>query len=168
MSAPRASAVLLAALIAAAGCLTPHPDVVELTGKGPTAEELFTNRSQAINARTPTFDEKRQWEGQMEDRVFKYLREHPELEQTSRYMDFRFWWQVSSGSTPGEVRVLLDEPREKTADPGRMATLAERLWSELQPKAKEAWVYEPAWVLYFDDSGVVGMVHRVDSRAPRY
>ena len=156
---------LLAALVAA-GCAA-RLDTAELTVRGPSAEELVVGRSYAVNGRSPTFDEKRQWEGQVEDRVFRYLREHPELEQTARYSEFRFWWQVTSGSTRGEVRVLLEEPQEQTIDPARMTALAERHWAGLEGKATEAWVYEPAWVIYFDDTGVVSMVHRVSSMAPR-
>ena len=59
----------------------------------------------------------------MDEKVFKYLREHPELENTSRYSEFRFWRQVTTGSTPGEVKVLLGEPRERTIDPALMASL---------------------------------------------
>jgi len=88
------------------------------------------------------------------------------MEQTTRYSEFRFWWQVSTGSTPGEVRALLEEPSEQTIDPVQMATLAGRQWSEIQGKAKEAWFYPPAWVIYFDDASVVAIVHKVSSMAP--
>jgi hypothetical protein len=158
--------VLLAALLAA-GCFSTKLDVVELTTKGPSAEDLFQERSYAINGRAPSFDEKRRWEAEVEERVYAYLRQHPELEQTNRYSDFRFWWQVTTGSTPKEVRVLLEDPAEQTIDPARMAALAERQWSEVQGKAKEAWLYPPAWVVYFDETSVVGIVHRVSSAAPR-
>jgi hypothetical protein len=159
---------LLFAIVVAggAGCLTPRLDTVELTPRGPTAEELLNGRSLVVNGRLPSFDEKRHWEGEMEERVFRYLREHPELEQTTRYTDFRFWWRVTAGSAPEEVRVLLEEPQERTIDPARMAALAERHWAELEGKAKEAWVYDPAWIIYFGDRGVLVMVHRVASISP--
>jgi hypothetical protein len=161
----RALVSLLLGASLAAGCA--HKlDVVELTSKGPSAEELFQARSLVINGRTPNFDERRRWEADTEDRVFAYLREHPELEQTSRYSDFRFWWQVTNGSTPAEVRVLLQEPAEQTIDPARMAALAERQWGEIQDKAKEAWYYPPAWIIFFDESSVVAIVHRVSSMEP--
>ena len=156
--------LLLAAL--AAACAGRF-DRVELTTKGPSAEEFFVSRSYAINGRSPSYDEKRRWESEVEERVYAYLREPPELQRTSRYSDFRFWWQVTTGSTPAEVQVLLAEPHEQTIDPARMAALAERHWTEIQPRAKEAWVYPPAWTIYFDDTGVVAMVHRVSAAAPR-
>lgn len=158
---------LLVVASLAAGCLLGGKETVEWSGRGPTAEQLFVARSQALNGRAPTFDEKRQWEGAVEERVFAYLRDHPELQQTPRYSDFRFWWQVTIGSTPAEVRVLLSEPREQTIDPAQMAALAERHWGELDGKATEAWIYDPGWILYFDDRAVVGVVHRFSAMTPR-
>ena len=158
---------VLPAVLLAAACATSKLDVVEVTPKGPTAEELHLTRFAVINGRAPSFDEKRRWEAEVEERVFAYLRQHPELEQTSRYSEFRFWWQVTTGSTPAEVRVLLQEPAEQTVDPARMAALAERQWPEVEPKAKEAWFYAPAWVIYFDDAGVVAIVHKVSSLTPQ-
>ena len=149
-----------------AACSTSHLDVVEVTPKGPTAEELHLTRFVTTNGRTPTFDEKRHWEAEVEDRVYAYLRQHPEMEQAPRYSEFRFWWQVTKGSTPAEVLVLLEDPTEQTVDPAEMAALAERHWPDIGPKAKEAWLYSPAWVLFFDDSAVVAIVHKVSSNAP--
>jgi hypothetical protein len=157
--------VILAALLVA-GCAS-RLETVDWTVRGPSAEQLFVARSYAVNGRAPNFEEKRQWEGTVEERVFTYLRDHPELQQTPRYTDFRFWWQVTTGNTPAEVRVLLSEPREQTIDPARMAALAERHWSEIQSRVTEAWLYEPGWVLYFDDKAVVGVVHRVSGMQPR-
>jgi hypothetical protein len=102
------------------------------------------------------------WQDQMDEKVFKYLREHPELESTSRYSEFRFWRQVAPGSTPGEVKVLLGEPREQTVDPALMGALGEQHWIAIRPTAKEAWVYPLGWVVYFDDKGaVVDMLRKV-------
>ena len=159
--------LLVSAAVLVAGCYSTKLDRTELTPKGPTAEELYLAKSYAINSRAPTFGEKRRWESEVEERVYKYLREHPELEQTTRYSEFRFWWQVTTGSTPDEVRVLLDEPGEQTVDPVQMAALAGSQWNEIQTKTiKEAWFYPPAWVLYFDDTSVVAIVHKVSSVAP--
>ncbi len=156
--------VLLTAV--ATGCITPKFDKVETSSRGPTAEELFVTRSYAANGRAPNFEERRTWEGEVEERVFKYLREHPELQQTTRYSDFRFWWQVTKGSTPAEVRVLLEEPPERTIDPARMSALAAKQWGGLEAKATEAWVYPANWVIFFDDTSVVAVVRRVSSMAP--
>jgi hypothetical protein len=159
------SGMLRAAALAALGvvvgaCMTPPP-VLERTTRGPNAEEFFVQQSYATNGRPPSFDEKRIWQDQMDEKVKKYLREHPEIENTARYTEFRFWRQVAPGSTPGEVKVLLGEPREQTIDPDMMAFFGEQHWVAMRATAKEAWVYPLGWVVFFDDTGVVDMLRRV-------
>jgi hypothetical protein len=150
----------VAAALGVGGCGLATTEVPERMGRGPRAEEMFYAKISAASAREPNFDEKRQWKDQIDDRVFKYLREHPEMEQTTRYSEFRFWRQVAEGSTPGEVRVLLDEPLEQTADPALMSMKAKAHWAQISTKAKEAWTYPLGWVLFFDDKGVVDMIRR--------
>lgn len=156
MRALRSAGVVAAGLMAVA-CATPQP-VVEQTTRGPIAQEMQIARSFAANGRDMGWDEKRHYEEQMEEKIFKYLREHPELQNETRYSTFRFWRQVSVGSTKEEVKVLLDDPDERTIDPALMASLARRHWSQVQGKAKEAWVYPLGWVLYIDDKAVVSMI----------
>ncbi len=153
-----AGVILLAAL--AGACATPKVISIERTSRGPIAAELNIVRSFAANGREPTFDEKRHFDDRLEERVFKYLREHPELQNEQRYSDFRFWRQVTPGSTKGEVEALLDDPDERTIDPALMASLARHQWTQIAGKAKEAWVYPLGWVLYFDDKAVVDIVRR--------
>ena len=150
----------------ASGCLG-DMHTVEQTTQGPTGLDVLTARTVAMNGREPSFDERRYWDNQMELRIAKYLREHPELEQSPRYMELRFWRQVVPGMTMDEVRILLDEPEERTIDPALMAALAERHWSEFERRAKEAWVYY-GWAIYFDDTAVVGMARRLSRMQPRY
>ena len=153
--------------LGALGCLLlPPPQVVERVPGGPKALELFYYRSYAYNNREPSFDERRKWEDVMEDRVSKYLREHQELQNTTRYSDFRFWRQPVVGSTRDEVRTLLDEPEEQTTDPALMASMAQQHWPVMQTKAKEAWVYPPGWVLYFDDDAIVDITRKVSPYDP--
>ena len=156
MRALRMAGVVAAGLMAAA-CATPQP-VIEQTTRGPIAQEIQIARSFVANGRDMGWDEKRQYEDQLEERVFKYLREHPEFQNETRYSSFRFWRQVSIGSTKEEVKVLLDDPDARTIDPALMASLARRHWSQVQGKAKEAWVYPLGWGLYIDDKAVVSMI----------
>ncbi len=151
------TAGLMAAGLLAGACAAGQP-VVENTTRGPMAAEMHIARSFAANGREPGWDEKRQFEDQLEEKVFKYLREHPEIENDARYSNFRFWRQVSVGSTKEEVRILLDEPDQRTIDPALMASLSRRHWSQVQTKAKEAWLYPLGWVLYMDDTAVVSMI----------
>jgi hypothetical protein len=156
----RSSSRLAAAALLTTACTATEP-VLERTTRGPNAEEFFIMQSYAVNGRGPNFDEKRVWQDQMDEKVFKYLREHPELENTSRYSEFRFWRQVTNGSTPGEVKILLGEPRERTIDPALMASLGEQHWQAVRTTAREAWVYPLGWVVFFDDKGVVDLLRRV-------
>jgi hypothetical protein len=155
----RAGALVLMAALAV-GCATARPDAVVRTGIGPTAKELFVTRSVMAYGRSPNFDEMRRWQDQVDERVFRYLREHPEVEQSERYSDFRFFRQVTPGSTRGEVRALLEEPDERTVDAALMAVLAGGYWTAVQSRAKEAWVYPGGWVLFFNDRVVVEITRR--------
>ncbi|HET7876525.1 MAG TPA: hypothetical protein VFN71_13475 [Methylomirabilota bacterium] len=156
--------LVLALALLAPACVT--PELVELTTRGPKAQELFVARSVVVNNREPNFEEKIAFEDASDGRVARYLREHPEIQQTERYTTFRFWKQVSIGSTRDEVRALIEDPLEQTIDSARMAVLAERHWTTIRDKVKEAWVYLPGWVIYFDDTGVVQMTRRVSARGP--
>lgn len=153
---PGLAGVLLLAGALAGGCASGlGQETVVRSGLGPSAREVFVMRSVLVYGRGPSFDEMRRWQDQMDDRVFRYLREHPALEQSERYSDFRFFRQVTPGSTRGEVRTLLDEPDERTIDSALMAVLAAANWTAIQAKAREAWVYPGGWVLYFDEGAVV-------------
>ena len=111
---------------------------------------MLTARSQVMNGRDPNFDEKRIWESRADMRIAKYLRDHPEVEQSPRYMDVRFWRQVSPGAPRVEVEALLEEPQEQTIDPALMAVLAERHWDDFGRRATEAWIYY-GWAIFFDE-----------------
>jgi hypothetical protein len=158
---PPVHTVLAIALVALAlaGCAV-QMDTYEQTPQGPTGLDVLTARSQMLNGRAPNFDEKRIWENRTEERIAKYLREHPELQQSPRYMEVRFWRQVVPGAPREEVEVLLDEPQEETIDPAYMAVLAERHWDDLGRRVTEAWVYH-GWVIYFDEKAVVSTIKRV-------
>ena len=149
-------------LVAAAGLLVSacasSPPIIEQTTRGPIAQEIQIARSFNANGRDMSWDEKRHYEEELEEKVFKYLREHHEFQNENRYSTFRFWRQVSIGSTKDEVKVLLNDPDERTIDPALMASMARRHWSQVQGKAKEAWIYPLGWVLYIDDKAVVSMI----------
>lgn len=158
---------LVAVALACAGCAGDKFEKVEQTAQGPTSADVLTARSQAVNGRDPSFDEKRLWENRADLRISKYLRDHPELEQSPRYMEVRFWRQVTTGAPRGEVEALLETPQEQTIDPALMAALAERHWDEMSRKASEAWIYY-GWVIFFDDQAVVGMTRRLSKFEPHY
>ena len=156
----------IALACACAGCADKF-ETVDQTSQGPTGFDVLTARSHILNGREPSFDEKRVWDSRIDMRIAKYLRDHPELEQSPRYMDVRFWRQVSPGAPRGEVEALLEEPQEQTIDPALMAVLAERHWDELGRRATEAWVYY-GWAIFFDDTEVVVMARRVSVLEVQY
>jgi hypothetical protein len=155
------------ALAVGAGACADRLETREQTAQGPTAREVFTARSQAVNGRDPSFDEIRIWEQGVDARVAQYLREHPELEQSPRYLELRFWRQVTPGASRPEVEVLLEAPSERTIDPALLAVLADRHWDEVGRTAREAWVYAD-WVVFFDEAAVVNTVRRIGALTPRY
>jgi hypothetical protein len=159
---------LLAVVLACAGCGVAQMEKVEQSVQGPTSMDVLTARSQAVNGRDPNFDERRLWENRTDLRISKYLREHPELEQSARYMEVRFYRQVTLGAPRAEVEALIEKPQEETIDPALMAVLAERHWDEISRKATEAWIYY-GWVIFFDDQSiVVGMTRRFWQFEPQY
>jgi len=148
-------------LLTASGCLSQiTKETAERMGRGPRATEVYFARAVSASGRRPSFDEKRMWEDRLDDRLTRYRREHPELEQTPRYSDVRFWKQVSEGATRDEVKALLEDPDEQTIDPAMMGALAEAHWSSIGAKAREAWVYPLGWVIFFDDTGAVDFIRR--------
>ena len=75
---------LAAAALVAVACSSVTQTTLERTTRGPNAEEFFIAQSVASNGRPPSFDEKRVWQDQMDEKVFKYLREHPDLSPGAR------------------------------------------------------------------------------------
>lgn len=163
MAIIRRLALLVAVCAAAVGCAQ---EIIERPAKGPKALDFFVARSVLVNGREPNFDERRMWEDQIDEKIRVYLRDHPDLQQSSRYSDVRFWRQVGIGSTRAEVRILLDEPDEQSMDPAALAVMARQHWPAIQAKVKEGWTYGLAgWTIFFDDGGVIEMLRRVSSTA---
>src|SRR5207247_1460752 len=69
----------------------------ERTLPGPTAVENWTARVMLRTGREPTFDERHQWDSQMEARVSRYLSEHPEISNSSEVSNFTYLRQVGVG-----------------------------------------------------------------------
>jgi hypothetical protein len=159
MRLPSLAGLLAAAALAAAcGAVTEPMPVFEPAARGPSADEVFVMRSYLTYGRQPSFDERRRFEDHLEDRVGQYLRAHPELEQSPRYSEVRFWRQVGEGTPREEVLVLLQEPDERTREAARLRQLGDRFWPALSDKqAVEAWRY-PGWVLFFDEQALVGFI----------
>lgn len=143
---------LLTALAACARLTTTEQRAVQ----GPTAQEIWTASVMLMTGREPTFEEKDQWEIQIDRRTSQYLRQHPELANSAEGQLFGFVRQVSVGMTKEQVEILLGAPAATVKDAAEIEKLARRFWPLIKPKnVTEAWLYPRGWRLYFSDARVV-------------
>ena len=139
-----------------AGCTTILPPLDQRTTQGPTAAELWTARVMQQTGRAPSFEERRHFEDEIDERIGRYLREHQEAANSTTVMSFRSLRQVTVGMDKAQVEILLGPPLATTRDPAQMQSFARHHWPEIRDKAKpdEAWSYPFGWVVYFSRSRV--------------
>ena len=139
-----------------AGCATILPPLDQRTTQGPTAAEFWTARVMQQTGRAPSFEEKRHFEDEMDERIGRYLREHQDAANSTTVMSFRSLRQVTVGMDKVQVEILLGPPLTTTRDPAQMQSFARHHWPEIRDKAKpdEAWSYPFGWVVYFSRSRV--------------
>jgi hypothetical protein len=139
-----------------AGCATILPPIDQRTTQGPTAAELWTARVMQQTGRAPSFEEKRHFEEEIDERIGRYLRDHEDAASSLTVMSFRSLRQVTVGMDKAQVEVLLGAPLTITRDAAQMQSLARHHWPEIRDKAKpdEAWSYPFGWVVYFSNSRV--------------
>ncbi|MBI4637978.1 MAG: hypothetical protein HY727_16705 [Candidatus Rokubacteria bacterium] len=142
-------ALLFATLPACASMQEPED---QRTTQGPTAEELWVYRVALQNGREPNFDERRYWENQLEQRITKYLGDHPEVANSVDVSTFRFFHQAQVGMSKEQVLILLGPPLALTTDAGELEKLARRYWTDMKGNVTEAWAYPFGWRLYFNGS----------------
>ena len=148
--------VVLALLLVTA-CATFRPTLDQRTTQGPTATEFWTVRVMQQTGRAPSFEEKRHFDEQMDDRIGQYLREHDEAASSLTVMSFRSLKQVTVGMEKAQVEILLGPPLTTTRDAAQMQSFARRHWPEIRGKADEAWSYPFGWVVYFAKSRVIDL-----------
>ena len=155
---PRVGLVLLLLL---AGCATFAPTIDQRTTLGPTATEFWTVRTMQQTGRAPSFEEKRHFDEQMDDRIGRYLRENQDAASSLTLMSFRSLKQVTVGMDTGQVEILLGPPLTTTRDAAQMQNFARHHWPEIRGKADEAWSYPYGWVVYFSKSKVVDITQHL-------
>ena len=144
----------LAVLLAA--CATMRGEVEQRTAQGPVAEDVWGYAVLESTGRTPSFDERRHWDNQMDQKVSDYLRAHPDFANSLEVAAFRFNRQVTVHMTKEQVLLLLGSPLVATSEPARMEELARRYWPAIKAGgATEAWAYPLGWRIYFKDARVV-------------
>jgi hypothetical protein len=142
---------LVLALVVAtmgAGCAT-KMGVDQRTTQGPTAQQMFNLKVMGENGREPTFEERRLWDQQIEDRISAYLRAHPEKSNALDVSTFRFLRQAALGMDKEQILILLGAPVTVSGDQAQMEKIARRFWPQIQGNATEVWVYPLGWNLFF-------------------
>jgi hypothetical protein len=139
-----------------AGCAVILPPIDQRTTQGPTASEFWTVRMMQQTGRSPSFEEKRHFEDEIDERIGRYLREHQDAANSTTLISFRSLRQVTVGMDKAQVEILLGAPVTTTRDPAQMQSLARHHWPEIRDKARpdEAWTYPFGWVVYLRQSKV--------------
>jgi len=143
-------AVLLVGALALGGCLRGRMMALEQRStQGPTSQQMFNYRVLKEAGREPTFEERRQWDAQVEEKISAYLRQHPEKANALDASMFRFTRQVAVGQDKEQVLILLGAPVSVTGDQSQMEKIARGYWPAIKGNATEVWVYPLGWNLFF-------------------
>jgi hypothetical protein len=151
----------LTALLVAGCGLVSRPAVEQRSASGPTAEQMLNQRMLAESGREPTFEEKRQWDVDMEDKIGAYLRAHPDRASALDVSTFRFLRQVTVGMDKEQVLILLGPPVTVSADQAEMAKIARGYWSSIKGNATEVWVYPQGWNMFFAGQRLIDITQYV-------
>ena len=161
-SAAAASCVMLViCALFAGGCFARRQAVEQRSTQGPTAEQMLNLRIMLESGRQPTFEEKRQWEGHVEERISAYLRAHPEKASALDVSTFRYLRQVAVGMDKEQVLILLGAPVSVSGDQAQMEKIARGYWPVIKGNATEVWVYPLGWNLFFAGQRLIDITQYV-------
>ena len=133
----------------AGGCFARRQAVEQRSTQGPTSAQMLNLRVMLESGREPTFEEKRQWDGHVEERISAYLREHPDKASALDVSTFRYLRQVAVGMDKEQVLILLGAPVSVSGDQAQMEKIARGYWTVIKGNATEVWVYPLGWNLFF-------------------
>jgi hypothetical protein len=145
---------VLVLALAYGGCL-PTLTVDQRTTEGPRAEQMFNYRVLAQSGHSPTFEEKRLWDSQIEQRISNYLMQHPEKGNSLDVSTFRYLRQPQIGMDKEQILILLGPPDAVSGDQAVMQKIARSYWPMIQGNATEVWVYPLGWNLFFAGQALV-------------
>jgi len=161
-SAAVASCVMLViCALFAGGCFPRRQAVEQRSTQGPTSEQMLNLRVMLESGRQPTFEEKRQWEGQVEERISAYLRAHPDKASALDVSTFRYLRQVAVGMDKEQVLILLGAPVSVSGDQAQMEKIARGYWSAIKGNATEVWVYPLGWNMFFAGQRLIDITQYV-------
>jgi hypothetical protein len=159
--AATSAAVLLLCALVVGGCLARRVPVEQRSTQGPTAQQMLNLRVMAESGREPTFEEKRQWDTQIEDKIGAYLRAHPEKANSLDVSSFRFLRQVAVGMDKEQVLILLGAPMSVSGDQAQMEKIARGYWPAIRGNATEVWVYPLGWNMFFAGQRLIDITQYV-------
>ena len=156
--------VLIICAVFAGGCFARRQAVEQRSTQGPTSEQMLNLRVMLESGRQPTFEEKRQWEGQVEEKISAYLRAHPEKANALDVSTFRYLRQVTVGMDKEQVLILLGAPASVSGDQAQMEKIARRYWTVIKGNATEVWVYPLGWNMFFAGQRLIDITQYVPPR----
>ena len=157
-------AVVVVCALIVGGCFARRQAVEQRSTQGPTAEQMLNLRIMLESGRQPTFEEKRQWEGQVEEKISAYLRAHPEKANALDVSTFRYLRQVAVGMDKEQVLILLGAPASVSGDQAQMEKIARRYWTVIKGNATEVWVYPLGWNMFFAGQRLIDITQYVPPR----
>jgi hypothetical protein len=152
---------LVVCALFAGGCFPRRQAVEQRSTQGPTSEQMLNLRVMLESGRQPTFEEKRQWEGQVEERISAYLRAHPDKASALDVSTFRYLRQVAVGMDKEQVLILLGAPVSVSGDQAQMEKIARGYWSAIKGNATEVWVYPLGWNMFFAGQRLIDITQYV-------
>jgi len=147
--------------LAAAGCIPRRGPVEQRSTQGPTSTQMLNLRVLSEAGREPTFEERRQWDSLVEDKIGAYLREHPEKASALDVSTFRFLRQVAVGMDKEQVLILLGAPVLVSGDQAQMEKIARVYWPQIKGNATEVWVYPLGWNMFFAGQRLIDITQYV-------
>jgi hypothetical protein len=147
--------------LAAAGCIPRRGPVEQRSTQGPTSTQMLNLRVLSEAGREPTFEERRQWDSQVEDKISAYLREHPEKASALDVSTFRYLRQVAVGMDKEQVLILLGAPVLVSGDQAQMEKIARVYWPQIKGNATEVWVYPLGWNMFFAGQRLIDITQYV-------
>jgi len=161
-SAAAASCVVLViCALVAGGCFVRRQAVEQRSTQGPTSAQMLNLLIMLESGRQPTFEEKRQWDGHVEERVSAYLRQHPDKASALDVSTFRYLRQVTVGMDKEQVLILLGAPASVSGDEAQMEKIARGFWTVIKGNATEVWVFPLGWNLFFAGQRLIDITQYV-------
>jgi hypothetical protein len=154
-------AAILGCILLAAGCITRRGPVEQRSTQGPTSAQMLNLRVMAETGREPTFEEKRQWDVQTEEKISAYLRANPDKANALDISTFRYLRQVTVGMDKEQVMILLGAPLRVSGDQGQMEKAARAYWAFIKGNATEVWVYPLGWNMFFAGQRLIDITQYV-------